>query len=309
MKRRRARARWHRLQAGAGSRRFRNRRLRLLPQPLPRRGRGAARLLNEKLINEAIGRPVYLDATDADDIGRIDTGVAHEYLLLHCRRRASSPRFCLLGILEAVRLGIPIVPIAIEGSATTSTRARAFCERRPPNWRSSRRPTQRARRSAWPDAAGRSADGARRPARHSLREAVCSRRRWRRSRRSSPRASTRRSGNRGGGGREDLREGARVHMETSAGRQRGEQRKRLFLLGRAEVLDRHAAELVLQIVDPPLGLDGRRRRARPSRSFDRRRRSHRGGVQRLYEARAVGSPEVSFSIDVGPKSIDVPPAT
>ena len=91
-----------------------------------------ARLLQLKLI-EKLERPVYLDATDADDITRIiSEGVAHcECLLLLQTRGILHRPFCLLEILEAVRLGIPIVPIAIEGCGYDFDEARAFCEGTP----------------------------------------------------------------------------------------------------------------------------------------------------------------------------------
>ena len=91
-----------------------------------------ARLLQLKLI-EKLERPVYLDATDADDITRIvSEGVAHcECLLLLQTKGILNRPFCLLEILEAVRLGIPIVPIAIEGCGYDFDDARALCEGTP----------------------------------------------------------------------------------------------------------------------------------------------------------------------------------
>ena len=91
-----------------------------------------ARLLQLKLI-EVLGQPVYLDATDADDITRsISEGVAHcECLLLLQTKGILHRPFCLLEILEAVRLGIPIVPIAIEGCGYDFDEARALCEGTP----------------------------------------------------------------------------------------------------------------------------------------------------------------------------------
>jgi hypothetical protein len=91
-----------------------------------------ARLLQLKLI-EKLERPVYLDATDADDITRIiSEGVAHcECLLLLQTKGILHRPFCLLEILEAVRLGIPIVPIAIEGCGYDFDAARALCEGTP----------------------------------------------------------------------------------------------------------------------------------------------------------------------------------
>ena len=91
-----------------------------------------ARLLQLKLI-EVLGQPVYLDATDADDISRIvEEGVAHcECLLLLQTRGILHRPFCLLEILEAVRLGIPIVPVVIEGCGYDFDEARAFCEGTP----------------------------------------------------------------------------------------------------------------------------------------------------------------------------------
>ena len=91
-----------------------------------------ARLLQLKLI-EKLERPVYLDATDADDITRIiSEGVAHcECLLLLQTKGILHRPFCLLEILEAVRLGIPIVPVVIEGCGYDFDEARAFCEGTP----------------------------------------------------------------------------------------------------------------------------------------------------------------------------------
>ena len=91
-----------------------------------------ARLLQLKLI-EKLERPVYLDATDADDITRIiSEGVAHcECLLLLQTKGILNRPFCLLEILEAVRLGIPIVPVVIEGCGYDFDEARAFCEGTP----------------------------------------------------------------------------------------------------------------------------------------------------------------------------------
>ena len=91
-----------------------------------------ARLLQLKLI-EVLGQPVYLDATDADDISRIvEEGVAHcECLLLLQTKGILNRPFCLLEILEAVRLGIPIVPVVIEGCGYDFDEARAFCEGTP----------------------------------------------------------------------------------------------------------------------------------------------------------------------------------
>ena len=91
-----------------------------------------ARLLQLKLI-EVLGQPVYLAATDADDISRIvEEGVAHcECLLLLQTRGILHRPFCLLEILEAVRLGIPIVPIVIEGCGYDFDEARTLCEGTP----------------------------------------------------------------------------------------------------------------------------------------------------------------------------------
>ena len=76
---------------------------------------------------------MYLDATDADDITRIiSEGVAHcECLLLLQTKGILNRPFCLLEILEAVRLGIPIVPVVIEGCGYDFDEARTLCEGTP----------------------------------------------------------------------------------------------------------------------------------------------------------------------------------
>ena len=269
-----------------------------------------ARLLQLKLI-EVLGQPVYLDATDADDISRIvEEGVANcECLLLLQTKGILHRPFCLLEILEAVRLGIPIVPIVIEGCGYDFDEARTLCEGTPAELRAK---LEAASPGALAAVARRltppvSIDQASRLLATALATippiiAVSF----------DPAASD----NHVVAVVKDVSEKkarAYTHMETSAGRQRGEQRKRLFLsAGRKSSIG----------MRPSSFFESSTRRARPSMSTTAPRatltklRSAASaevaeGPASASRAKHVPSarPKVSFSIDVGPKSIDVPPAT
>jgi len=75
-----------------------------------------ARLL-QLLLHRRLKRPVFLDATDADDIRKIITaGVLHSDALLLVQTQGVLTRpWCLLEIYAAIRNGVPVLPLNVEG--------------------------------------------------------------------------------------------------------------------------------------------------------------------------------------------------
>mmetsp|Transcript_21131 Transcript_21131/g.45962 ORF Transcript_21131/g.45962 Transcript_21131/m.45962 type:complete len:749 (+) Transcript_21131:79-2325(+) len=85
-----------------------------------------ARLLQLMLVRK-LDRPVFLDATDADDIRKIlSAGVCHSDALVLVQTAGVLHRpWCLLEVYTAIRNRVPVLPLLIEGGGYNFDEARA----------------------------------------------------------------------------------------------------------------------------------------------------------------------------------------
>ena len=85
-------------------------------------------LLNQQ---KAVKRPVFLDATDADDIKKIlNVGVVNsDVLLLVQTKNVLTRPWCLLELYTAVRNNVPVLPLVVEGGGYDFHQARMLLGR------------------------------------------------------------------------------------------------------------------------------------------------------------------------------------